>query len=42
MLGTGELHQSLPSLTGKKKQHLEPIPHLKIQQFSEEENEVYI
>ena len=42
MLGTGELHQSLPSLTGKKKQHLEPLPYLKTEQFSDEENEVYI
>lgn len=42
MLGTGELHQSLPSLTGKKKQHLEPFPYLKTEQFSDKENEVYI
>lgn len=42
MLGTGELHQSLPSLTAKKKLHVEPFPYLKTQQFSDEENEVYI
>lgn len=41
-LGTGELHQSLPSLTAKKKHHLEPFPYLKTQQFSDEENEAYI
>lgn len=40
-LGSGELHQSLPSQTGKKKQHLESFPCLKTQQFSDEEKEVY-
>lgn len=40
-LGTGELHQSLPSLTGKKMQHLESFPYLKTQQFSDEEKGLY-
>lgn len=40
-LGSGELHQSLPSQTGKKKQHLESSPCLKTQQSSDEEKEVF-
>lgn len=36
------LHQSLSPLTGKKKQHSKPLPSLKTEQFSIEENEVEI